>query len=87
MEIYSNSRVHGNRTLGVVSVSATTTMNYYGYNTKWGMIPGIAFSQGCRERISGLVVINTIYNYYHNLINCWLFSSDAARSLEDASLR
>ena len=26
--IYSNSRVHGNRTLGVVSVSATTTTNY-----------------------------------------------------------
>ena len=91
-EIYSNSRVHGNWMLGVVSVSSTTTTNYYGYITNCGMVPGIAFSQGCRERISGLVVITTIYVYAISLfnatiINCWFLLSYAARPFEDASLR
>ena len=89
--IYSNSRVHGNRTLGVVSISATTTTNYYGYNINCDMVPWIAFSQGCREKISGLDVITAIYIYISLLLQpyklSWLFSFDAARSLEDASLR
>ena len=32
------------------------------------MVPEIAFSQGCRERISGLDVIITMVHYYeHNI--------------------
>ena len=82
-----NSSVHGSTTLGVVSRSATTTMNYYCYDIKCIIVPWIAFSQGCRERISGLVVIATLQYVNRNIINCLLFSSDAARTLEDASLR
>ena len=60
------------------------------------MVPWIAFSHGCRERISGIDEITIIYIYFiiaiyiiinATLINCWLFSSDAARPLQDASLR
>ena len=57
----SDGRVHGNRTLSVVSVSKSTNYELYGDNTNGGMVPGIAFSQGCRERISGVADITIIY--------------------------
>ena len=65
-------------------------MNYYGYNMNCDMVPWISFSQGCRERIPGLDVVAAIYIHIiinATLINCWLISSNAARPLEDASLR
>ena len=68
------------------------TTNCDGYNTNYVMVPWIAFSQGCRERISGLVVIITVYAYIYiiinaTVINCWFLLSYAARPFEDASLR
>ena len=63
------------------------------------MVPGIAFSQGCRERISGVADITIIYIYiplllciysYHYLMQPYklcLILSHAARPVEDASLR
>ena len=38
------------------------------------MVPGIAFSQGCREGISGLVVIAITHYYQLNIINCYGYS-------------
>ena len=77
------------------------TTNYDGYNTNGGMVPGIAFSQGCRERISGVADITIIYIYIPlllyiyisislcnaTIINCCLLLSRAVRPFEDASLR
>ena len=52
---------------------------------------GIAFSQDCRGRIPGLVIITVVIAaiiIITTIINCcWLISSTAARLVEDASLR
>ena len=42
-------------------------MNYDCYDMKCIIDPGIAFSQGCRERISGLVIITIVHYYQHNI--------------------
>ena len=34
-----------------------------------------------------MLLLLYIYHYKYNLINCWLFSSNVARSLEDGTLR
>ena len=48
------------------------TTNCYGYNANCVMVPGIAFSQGCRERISGVADITIIYIYSITIIYIFL---------------
>ena len=77
------------------------TTNYDAYNTNGGMVPDIALSQGCRERISGVADITIIYiysitiiyiylfiyHYYCNPINCVYSHLMLQEPFEDASLR
>ena len=74
-------------------------MNYDEYNTNGGMVPDIALSQGCRERISGVVrillyiySITVIYILIHISLllqpyNCVYSHLMLQGPFEDASLR
>ena len=61
--IYSNSRVHGNRTLGVVSQPLTTITGYLIKHVTITVLnaPEIFFLAGSRGRISGYYVVTCYY--------------------------